>query len=268
MLSRTEQLQSSLRIFGDPGTAGIFGSLLGAVVGGMLTFIAAIYIQRNQTAAKGAVTRKNTIYTPLFDELVNVKAILEENPFPQSFEIGSGRQTARPHPIFGAWERIKEDSRILQVPKYIANSLEDYTESVLTYLTLRHDAAEAAQERMAEIYEQEHNARFEIRNIGQTLLPNVILGDTPIRHGRSLSQELAFYTSSGSLSGQSKQELSEQEINHLTQRIYAECNELPSVKKLVGAYEDSIRKLEALIKTLAIIIEVVNKKYERHRGWY
>ena len=122
LLSRTEQLQSSLKIFGDPGTAGIFGSLLGAVVGGVLTFIAAVYSQRNQTAARGAVTRKNTIYTPLFEELDNVKAILEENPYPQGFDIGSGQQTARPHPIFGAWERIKKDTRILQVPKYMIAS--------------------------------------------------------------------------------------------------------------------------------------------------
>jgi hypothetical protein len=242
--------------------------LLGAIVGGTLTFIAAIYSQRNQTAAKGAVVRKSTIYTPLFDELVNVKAILKENPYPLLFDIGSGRQTALPHPIFGAWERIKKDSRILQVPEYLGNSLEEYTKSVLIYLTLRHEAATDVQERMNEIYRQEHNAEFEIKNIGDTILPNVILGDRPARHHMTLRQEIALQIQRDHFSAQPKQELTEQEIDHLTQVIFEQCNRLPSVKRLVEAYEDSVSKLDDLIKALAIIIEVISRKYERHRGWY
>jgi hypothetical protein len=268
LLSRTEQLQSSLRVFGDPGIAGIFGSLLGAIIGGMLTFTAAIYSQRNQTAARGAVVRKNTIYTPLYDELVSIRAMLEENPYPQLFELGSGRQTALPHPIFGAWERIKKDSRILQVPQYIANNLEEYTESVRTYLSLRYESARDVQEKMNQIYRREHNAEFEIKNIGDTMLASVILGVNPTRGGMNLRQEIALESQRDLMSAQPKQELTDQQINHLTQEIYNQCNELPSVKRLVEAYERSVSKLEDLIKALATIIEVINKKYERHRGWY
>jgi 5S rRNA maturation endonuclease (ribonuclease M5)/uncharacterized integral membrane protein len=275
LLIRTDQLQSNLQLFGDPAIAGIFGSLLGAIVGGTLAFFAAIYSQKHQTAARGAIVRKNTIYTPLFDELVNVRATLEDNPYPRLFEIGPGKQTALPHPIFGSWERIKSDTRIIQMPHYMANSLEEYTESVLIYRSLRGIAARDVQEKINEIFKRDHNAQFEIKNIGETLLKYIVLGEKPDKQGLSLRQEIESHVSRNASmdievddSMQTEVKLSKQQVDHLSSKIHEQCNKLASVKQFVKAYEESINRLEDLIETLATIIEVISKKYERHRGWY
>jgi hypothetical protein len=90
------------------------------------------------------------------------------------------------------WRADLIDTRFLYVPPYIANSLEEYTESVQTYLSLRHEAAKDVKEKMNEIYRREHNAKFELKNIGDTMLASVILGVNPARGGISLRREIGY----------------------------------------------------------------------------
>ena len=62
---------------------GVFGAILGAIVGGVLTLFGSIYVNNNQMRSKSAIQRKNIIYKPLYDELIEVRNILNEsNPYP------------------------------------------------------------------------------------------------------------------------------------------------------------------------------------------
>lgn len=259
------RLQPAQSAPGSSGFIGVFGALLGATVGGTLSFLAAIYGQRRQAAGRAAVNRKNTIYTPLYDELTKVKKILEENPYPLYFKFELAPQTMKPHPQFNAWERIKRDSRRIQVPRYLAVSLEDYTDSVKGWLRLRSKACNDIQLVVNNILWQDHGTECTITNIGQVLLSDVILRGDPY-YGLSLRQRLESHLSGHAL--ESGTQLSPSQLDRLEPKIFEQCNELDSVKQLTAAYADSMRKLDDLLEALGRIIRIINRKYEIHRGWF
>ncbi len=58
------------------------------------------------------------------------------------------------------------------------------------------------------------------------------------------------------------------DLDRLEPKIFKQCNELDSVKQLVAAYEDSIRKMEDVLEALERIIRTIIKKYEIHKGWF
>ena len=54
---------------------GVIAAVIGALVGGMVTLFASVYVHNNQLKAKSAVHRKNTIYKPLYNELMENKIL-------------------------------------------------------------------------------------------------------------------------------------------------------------------------------------------------
>ena len=68
---------------------GIVGTLLGAFVGGGFTLIGSITVTKHTQKATNAIKKKNIIFKPLYDELMENHSIyLKENPYPRyiSFE--------------------------------------------------------------------------------------------------------------------------------------------------------------------------------------
>jgi hypothetical protein len=252
-----------LEYFRKPGFVGVAGTLLGAIVGAFSSFLIAIYSQRTQAVGRAAVARKNTTYTPLYNELAEVKMLLAENPYPLNFDFEQAPQTARPHPQFTAWERIKRDTRRILVPGYLAKSLEEYTRSVEGYLALRFEAAKDVKDKINEILEETLGTRSTIENIGEVILPSIIFRRNPY-YGFDLKQEIGSYFSSGSQ--ESGVNLSPSNVDDLEPKFYWQCHELESVKPLITAYDGSLHKLDELLDSLTNILEMISKKYE-HRSW-
>lgn len=236
----------------DPGFIGLFGSILGAIVGGILSLYGTIYSQQASARGKAAILRKNTIYTPLYNEFISLKEILNENPYPSYFEFGLGPQTIRRHPQFNAWDRIKSDTRFLQTPKDLAAALDEYTEGIKKYLGNRGAAASEIQNKLNEILQENFQTICTINNIGDVLLGSIM-------SEQDLKSNISFTPDNSLTLGR---KLTEDEVNKFKLLMCEKAKELDEVNKLRLIYQDLNTKMNEIILYLQVVIRLINEKYE------
>lgn len=229
--------------------------VLGAIVGGILTLCGSIYVHNNQLKSKSAIHRRNVIYKPLYDELIGIRIIVqEENPYPSYITFSKGTQTLTPHPQFSAWGRIKNDSRFILTPQYLADSLEELYKSVGEYLIWVRKASTDIQEKINEILLKKHNTTCTIRNLGDVIYSDIILKNKP-------SGELFKNTFENALNPGKK--LTEQELLELEELVYEECGKLNSVQSLIKSYNRWIEIQDDIIEILKDLIKLISMKYEK-----
>jgi hypothetical protein len=123
-----------------PGLVGLFGVLVGAMLSGYISY--RIHLRR--FAAKAAIERKQQVYEPLYAALLEARESLRSQPYPAVFVTdpdAAGDDTAL---AFLKWTRITRDSRYVSVPRWFADSLNQYVTDIDTYLRLYREALEAA----------------------------------------------------------------------------------------------------------------------------
>lgn len=239
---------------------GVFGAILGAIVGGVLTLFGSIYVNNNQMRSKSAIQRKNIIYKPLYDELIEVRNILNEsNPYPTYVTFTKDQQTIRPHPQFSAWGRIKNDSRYIQTPRYLSEGMEGLYEAVIEYLESFPKAADEVQNRINELLYERHRTRFTIIKFGNFIISGLILKNKP---------KGELFKDYFEIGLNPRKSLTEEEIIEFENLVYEECYKLNSVKQLIRSYNKWIEKQENLINTLSYLIKLISMKYEKHNGNY
>lgn len=119
-------------------TRGIIGTLLGAIVGGCLSFFGTVYVSKKAQKAQSAVKRNNVIYKPLYNELNEIhQVILKENPYPHFIEYEKRQQTMLRHPQYTVWGRIKKDARYFEVPRKLIKLMERLYSVIEKYQTDR-----------------------------------------------------------------------------------------------------------------------------------
>ena len=129
------------KITNNPTTFGVIATLLGAVIGGVFTLLGSVWVNKREQKSIYNLRRKNIIYSPLYDELINIKRnILEKNQYPVYIAFGIGQQTIIPHPQYSAWDRIKNDTRYLEVPLLLKDQMEKLYDTLREYITIRNSA--------------------------------------------------------------------------------------------------------------------------------
>lgn len=250
----------SLSINISTSMLGIFSAILGAIIGGVLTLFGSIYVNNNQIRSKSAIQRKNIIYKPLYDELIEVRNILKEsNPYPVYVTFTKGQQTIKPHPQFSAWGRIKNDSRYIQTPRYLAIGMEELYEAVIEYLESFPKASNEIQNRINELLYEQHKTQFTLTNLGDNIITDLILKNKP-------SGEL--FRDYFEMGLNPRKSLTEEEIKKFEILVYEECLKLNSVKYLIESYNKWIKKQDDLINTLSSLIKLISMKFEKHDGNY
>ena len=237
----------------QPGVLGIIGSLLGALVGGFMALFGSFYAQKRQQSYKSVILRKNVIYTPLYNELVAVKEIIRTNPYPLFFEFRLGRQTLNPHPQFGAWERIKRDSRKLQVPLYLAEALEKFEKTVRTQQALREKAATQLQLTAHAKIEEQLTTKCRLGNLGDVLLADILIEGKPLT--QIYQEHIENYLDN-------KPIMPPEDISKFIQELHSSAMKLEPVAILIEVHQDLVFQLDDLIEALATIIKIVNKNAE------
>ena len=125
----------------DDISSGTLGALLGAVVGGVLALAGSFWASSVQLKGRANIKRKETIYIPLFNELMEIhEDILLNNPYPSCVDIGKGTQSYNRHPQYIIWGQIKNDNRFLETPKYLIQQMEKLYFAIFDYVDLRHSA--------------------------------------------------------------------------------------------------------------------------------
>ena len=108
------------------GLVGVAGALLGAVVGGALSYWGSIALQKRAQRGRAAIRRKAKLYTPLRAQLIELLGHLED-PDRYNLEIqteGEVPQTVKPRPYFTLWSEMVEDGRSVSVSNSIRDSIE------------------------------------------------------------------------------------------------------------------------------------------------
>lgn len=62
---------------------------------------------------------------------------MEKNQYPGYIVFGIGRQTIIPHPQYSAWDRIKNDTRYLEVPSLLKDQMEKLYDTLREYISVR-----------------------------------------------------------------------------------------------------------------------------------
>jgi hypothetical protein len=232
---------------------GIIGTLFGAIIGGTFSLLGSVYVNNKQIRASAEVKRKNIIYKPLYDELLEIKKIITvDNPYPTYVTFEKGPQTMCPHPQFSAWGRIKSDSRIIETPKCIRKQFEELYDILDKYQDYRYKSSEDIQKKINEILPK-YNMHCKIRNLGDVISANVILRN--IEYGK-LIKEYPIVDSK-------ETEINEEQWATIDRDIYEECSELKSVKEIISIFDSWKFKQDQIIETLETLIKIVNIKYDK-----
>ncbi len=241
-------------VFSNPTLVGVGGTLLGAFIGGIFSLVGSISVSKHQIKSQAQIRRKNTIYKPLYDELVEIHHnILDENPYPTYIEFQKGRQTICPHPQFAAWARIRSDSRYLETPKDLSNTMDRLYLAVKSYQSIRPEASDSIKQILNSILSQELKSSCTIIDIGNILF-DYILSEQQFNLFNELCDALTNVKDISSIDDQIKIRIQANFID--------KCNKNKNVVEVRERYNEWLQAEEDAISLLAAMIKYINTRYE------
>ncbi len=234
----------------NPTIFGVLGTLLGAVIGGMFSLLGSVWINKRQQRALRNLKRKNVIYSPLYDEMVNIhERILIQYPYPEYVEIGEESQTNFSCPRYDAWRRIKLDTRYLEVPDCLKEQLEKLETSIREYLVIRYRADTEVQDILNGVLVENGLPACEIVNVGTVIARYALDGKDA-----DIIRKAMGYKRSNEVDITLK--------DHLNNRIYDRCNNNEIILETRLRYDSWIKTQEQTIEMLRILIKRVLLQYE------
>lgn len=237
-------------IIENPTLFGVIGTLVGAIVGGFFSLMGSVWVSSKQQRAIQNIKRKNVIYSPLYDELIDIQGrILVENPYPNYIVFQKGTQTIIPHPQFTAWGRIKSDTRYLEVPDILIKQMEQLELAVREYNDIRSEADDEIKKILNKILKKNGLKKCSIINIG-----DVISGDVLSNNRIDLYHEAMGF--------ENEKHIDKQTRKAINQQIYENCNNNLVVIKTRELYENWLMIQRETIEMLGILIKQVFVMYE------
>lgn len=238
-------------IIGDSTLFGVIGTLLGAIIGGVFSLMGSVWVNSRQQRALQNIKRKNVIYSPLYDELIEIQnIILQQNPYPNYISFKKDQQTILPHPQFSAWGRIKTDTRYLDVPSILVNQMEQLEETIHNYQLVRHTADEEIRNVLNSVLIGNNLRPSNIVNIG-----SVISGDILARNSIDILNKYSIPENEDSNIGKFTRE-------KILYEIYRKCDNVQTVIEIRKRYEEWLNIQEKTIEILSILIKQVLLQYE------
>lgn len=238
------------KITNNPTTFGVIATLLGAVIGGVFTLLGSIWVNKREQKSIYNLRRKNIIYSPLYDELVNIKRnILEKNQYPGYIVFGIGQQTIIPHPQYSAWDRIKNDTRYLEVPLLLKDQMKKLYDTLREYISIRNSADAEIKEIVNKVLVMNGFEPSTIINLGEILSSDILQGkDVDIFNEIYFSKENC--------------NISKEEVKKINLQILNFANELSSLNNIRRVYTIWMQEQDKAIEILSLLIKEIMQKYE------
>ena len=232
--------------------------LLGVLIGSVLSLVGTFLLHSHQFKIKGIITRKNVIYSPLYDELTKFYSELRKINYPQKIitkhtELLRYQETV---PCFTAWNRIMSDVRGIEVPLHIKkyfNKLISKSENYMSCIDEAYIEIEAKLKNV--LLHEEKNQFFEERlernrySIQQRIMTDILLNDS------------TFDSSLSSIFFHGDEDLKNQMTAEIKQ-LLIESKSLASVLRIKKEYEDLKEYTEDLTLGIAKVINFIQKRYE------
>lgn len=238
------------KITNNPTTFGVIATLLGAVIGGVFTLLGSIWVNKREQKSIYNLRRKNIIYSPLYDELINIKMnILEKNQYPSYIVFGIRQQTIIPHPQYSAWDRIKNDTRYLEVPLLLKYQMEKLYDTLREYISIRNSADAEIKEIVNKVLVMNGFEPSTIINLGEVLSSDILQGkDVDIFNEIYFSKE--------------KCNISKEEVKKINLQILNFAHELSSLNNIRRVYTIWMQEQDKAIEILSLLIKEIMQKYE------
>ena len=229
----------------------MLSAIFGAVVGGIFTLLGTTFSSRQQSKALMHTKRKNLIYKPLYDELAEIQnEILQKNPFPIYIDFEKRENTLLKHPQYTAWQRIKCDSRYLEVPDSLKTSMDTLYNSIYDYLNARIGLNEEISQILNKILYDKAGTKCTIINIGD------VLDDC------ALSQEVYDITPHISNCCEPKVDFNDSLKLAISECFHQECLKSEKISNVKEKHRIWMEKQGETLRLLEVLISIVNAKYE------
>lgn len=237
-------------ITNDPTTFSVIATLLGAVIGGVFTLLGSIWVNKREQKSVYNLRRKNIIYSPLYDELINIKCnILEKNQYPGYIDFGIGQQTSLPHPQYSAWDRIKNDTRYLEAPLLLKDQMEKLYDELREYISIRNSANAEIKEIVNKVLVMNGLEPSTIINLGEVLSSDILQGeDVDIFNYIYFSKDNC--------------NISKEVVKKINLQVLNLANELSSLNNIRRVYTLWMQEQDKAIEILSLLIKETMQKYE------
>lgn len=237
-------------ITNNPTNFGVLATLLGALIGGVFTLLGSIWVNNREQKSRHNLRRKNIIYSPLYDELINIRSnILKKNPYPYYVDFEIRPNTIISHPQYSAWDRIKNDTRYLEVPSVLKDQMEILYDILREYVSVRNSADVEISEIVNNVLVMNGLETSTISNLGDYLSSDIL-------EGKDIDLISKIYLNTESLG------ITEEVEKNINLQILNFANELPSINNIRRVYSLWMDEQDKAIDILSLMIKQIMQKYE------
>lgn len=145
-------LASVFPAFTDPGFTGLFGALFGALIGAFVSGFVSWYITSHQARSASSIAKKQEIYEPLYDELLILKRAIAQYPYSRDYYIYRPSEQQMSNSPLPVWIEIKQDSRFIRTPDWMAHNLDAFMNHVLEYAKAFNDTIPIFEQELIAIF--------------------------------------------------------------------------------------------------------------------
>ncbi|MFB9759119.1 hypothetical protein [Ectobacillus funiculus] len=241
----------------DPTTAGLVGAFGGALISLLGSFFANSYMHKKQQESRGIVTRKNVIYSPLYDGLKALQGQIDSPNYPRNLLFNKNQEMPHHHdnvPHFYAWSRIKSDVRYTQVPSYLITALDNLEKCGLDYIKYRTNALKDIEENLTEIADKITSIKHFHSRIHYTR--NEELLDKLLRNETIQDLNIAGYYKDFNTT------ITEEEYSLIKDCLNNKCGSLTNVENTRQTYEMFISSLNDLINGIETLMNFIHQNFE------
>ena len=110
----------------DPAIATLIGAVVGSLVGGLFAYVGAVDVHNRELEATGALKRRDDIYRPLYDELLNLRRGFQFDPFDDIFTKTFSLEHL-PFSESSTWLAHYQEANLSQIPIDLAKAMNELT---------------------------------------------------------------------------------------------------------------------------------------------
>lgn len=251
-------------LFNNQSFTNVFSALLGAIVGALSGYVFNRQLEKNKTRERYLIQRKNTIFSPIYKQLLALKNYLE-NAKNLRVSVEFSDKDSYGNFNFSIWDSIKKDVRRSYIDPRVQAQLDSLTKRILSQQKLQllvfKDVRDLSQQFIT------RNSPFlkmavVVNGPAQTVpSPNIetILVESimPYRlHASQNEREYLINTLSNAYT------FSHNECENHADTLLKEVKKLPSFKRLKRSLKQLIIFTDELISVFAIYINRIIEEYE------
>lgn len=230
----------------DSTKIGVLGTLLGALIGGIMTLFGSVWVNSKQQKAKKYIMRKNLIYSPLYDELVKKKEeAFSKKRYPEDVQFVRDERKLINLVEFSAWERIKSDTRYLEVPDELVKQMDLFVGAVKHYVSTRNAMKREVDGIIKAVFQENGEPPCQLAGAGEYILSSILSGKD-----ENLYKLICAEKHKTSIS------------KKIDAEIRKKVKESPKANELETAYQSWQTIQDQTIRFLGLMIKQIIVKYE------